>query len=222
MPAQTPEVNTFDVIIRDQDNNVIDAAYAVQGQRIVDIGVGSPTLAWSSADPGQHSMITIGVSFTRDTSGIKALLINFPTGFFHDVQRPTDVQNLNRHFPVEAGSDWADTSAPNAVKIRLDDTDTSTTILADSYRFSFPVQMPSEIPQINLWFLSLCDSVACRDHGDRNTVVSFPMDGFDLYEMAPEALRTAASSAKQTLGADASVCIRLASIVFLLVIGLRD
>jgi len=217
MPPQNPTVNTFDLILRDVDNNVIDAAYGIQGQQIVEIGVETPTIAWSRADPGQNSKITIGVTFTQDTQGVKALLINFPTGFFHDVQMPTDVKNLNRHFPVAAGADWADTSAPNAIVIRLDDNDASVMILADSYRFSFPIQVPSSIPAINLWHLSLCVNYACKDKGDRNTAVSFPIDGFDLYEVAPEALRMTAGSTAPKSRFGISVCTALALFAGLLV-----
>jgi len=216
LPPQTPEENTFNVIIRDKDDNVVDAAYQIQGQPIVDIGAGSVMLAWSRAVPGQHSMITVGITFVEDTINIKAILINMPMGFFHDVQQPTDVQSLNRDFPVKRGQDWADTqSAPDAIKIFLNDDDDSTTIPAGNYKFNFPVQMPTEIPRINLWSLSLCGDTACKTPGDRGVVVSFPLDGFDLYELAPGALRVAANTAKRKSHLGMSVCMLLGAAAFL-------
>lgn len=210
MPPETPEANTFNIIIRDQDNNVMDAAYQMPGQTIKQIDVSNPTLAWSRADPGQHSIITVGITFDEDTTGVKAVLIKLPIMFFHDVQKPTDVQNMNRKFPVAAGQDWAYTLEPNAIKIYLDDRDDSTTIPADTYRFSFPVQVPTEIPSNNVWFVSLCLDRMCSAPGDKNTIVSFPMDGFDLYELAPEALRVAASSVKRMMRLNLGVCMFLA------------
>merc|ERR1712176_769867 len=111
-------------------------------------------------------------------------------------QKPTDVQNMNRKFPVAAGQDWAYTMEPNAIKIYLDDSDDSTTVFADTYRFSFPVQVPTEIPANNIWFVSLCSDRMCSAPGDRNTIVSFPMDGFDLGELAPAALIQTTGSAQ--------------------------
>merc|ERR1711964_120766 len=106
------------------------------------------------------------------------------------------VLNLNRRFPVAPGQDWADTTDTARIRIFLDDSDDITTILADTYRFSFPVMMPPTIPENNVWYVSLCDDRTCRQPGDRSVVVSFPMAGFDLYELAPEALRTSTNWAQ--------------------------
>lgn len=107
------QVNTFNVILQDQYSKVVDAAYAVAGEEIVSIRVESPTLAWSRADPGQPTMITVGITFSQDTANLQALLIMLPDLFQHDVQIPIDVQNLNSRFPLAAGTEWADTSEPD-------------------------------------------------------------------------------------------------------------
>jgi len=197
LPATTPEVNTFDLILRDQDNNVMDAYFGLAGKPLVQIYAETPSLAWSRADPGQNSVITVGFTLTRDTINIRAVLITMPMGFLHDVQKPTEVQSLNRLFPVRAGSDWSDTSEQDAIKILLDDSDATTSIPAGLHRFSFPVQVPSEIPSINIWYLSLCDDIACKDPSDRSALVSFPSSGFNLYELAPENLRVQVNTARQ-------------------------
>jgi len=200
MPPETPQDNTFDIAIKDRNGNVVDAAYQVPGKPIVDIGVTSPTLSWSRADAGQPSVITIGVTFVRDTISIKALLINFPERFIHDVQKPTDVQNLNRRFPVAAGQEWADTTFTDRIKIFLDDSDDITTIAADSYRFNFPVRVPccqpSDLPKKNIWFLSLCRERDCTSPEHRSVVVSFPMAGFGINELAPDSLKVKTSFAE--------------------------
>jgi len=197
LPPQTPEVNTFNIIIQDQYNKVVDSAYGVIGEEIVNIGAESPTLAWSRADPGQPTMVTVGITFTEDTSNLQALLIMLPDNFQHDVQIPIDVQNLNSRFPLAPGVEWADTSESNRIKINLDDAEDVTTIPADTYRFSFPVLMPPDVPRRNIWFLALCSDRSCRQPSDRQVVVSFPIAGFALYEIAPAALKVAASGAER-------------------------
>jgi len=213
LPPQTPEVNTFNIIIQDQYNNVVDAAYAIQGEEVVDLGAEAPSLAWSRADPGQPSVITIGITFTRDTSNLKALLVTLPELFQHDVQIPIDVQNLNPRFPLAPGLDWADTEEPDRIRIFLDDSEDVTTIPADTYRFSFPVLMPPDVPRKNIWFISLCDDRTCKQPSDAQVLVSFPMAGFNLYDVAPEALRVSASGAVRRAtsgGFDLGVCLLLA------------
>lgn len=209
LPDQTPGDNTFNIIIRDQDNNVVDAAYRIQGQELHPIAAELPTLGWSRADPGQPSTVTVGVTFNRDTIIVKALLITLPDLFQHDVQIPIDVQNLNKRFPVAAGMDWADTSEPNRIKIFLDDSDDSTNIPPDTYRFSFPVLIPPEVPKDNIWYLSLCNDRSCTQPEDRYTLASFPMAGFRLYELAPEGVRVSTNFAKRRDSLSLGVCILL-------------
>merc|ERR1711972_586379 len=82
LPTETPMDNTFNIIITDQDNNVVDAAYGIQGLPILgSLHVDAATLAWSKADMGQPTMITVGLTFVQDTRYIKALLITFPDMF---------------------------------------------------------------------------------------------------------------------------------------------
>jgi hypothetical protein len=197
IPPETPAGNTWNLIIRDQDNEVVDAAYQIEGHPIVQMGVESPTLAWSRADPRMASQITVGFTVSTAIQVVMAVLITFPSGFIHDVQRPTDVQNLNKAFPLASGTNWADTSQTNRLKVLLDDTDDTTVIQPGTYRFTFPVLVPPTIPPNNIWFLSLCGDQTCRLPSDRSVIVSFPLAGFILFEIAPEALRVPASPAER-------------------------
>jgi len=213
LPPQKPSPNSFNIIIRDRDNNVVDAAYELGGVDIIPLPVTSPTLSWTRAEPAQPSRITIGITFTMDTNLIKALLIKFPNKFIHDVQKPTDVQNLNRRFPVAASQagGWADTSDTDRIKILLDDSEDSTTIAADTYSWSFPVLVPStEMPRYNVWFFSLCSDRTCRDPRGRGVIVSFPMAGFQLNEVSPTAARSETAGARPSLGVSLYIAIGLA------------
>ena len=209
LPPETPSANTFSVIVRDQDNNVVDAAYSIQGKPIVQIGVTDPYLAWSQAEPGQRTQITIGLTFTRDTPNVKAVLIMLPERFIHDVQTPTDVQNINKDFPLAAGSDWADTQYTDRIKISLDDMGGGAIIWKGTYKFSFPALVPPSMSNNNYWSFSLCNDRDCQQPDDRYIIVSFPIAGFQLYEMAPEVLRVGTGSGRREahLGALALVLV---------------
>jgi hypothetical protein len=198
VPPETPDDNTWDIIIRDQDNNVVDAAYQIVGQRIVNMGVESPTLVWSLAEARMDSVITVGFTVSTAIEVVKALLITFPTGFLlTDQLRPTDVRSLNRAFPLSSGNSWADTSLEDRLKILLDDSADTTVIQTGTYLFTFPVVVPSAIPAKNIWFLSLCSDQDCRTYLDESVEVSFPLAGFRHDESAPEALRVAVNPAER-------------------------
>jgi hypothetical protein len=213
LPATTPAMNYFNVIIQDQANSVVDARYALLAQPLVNMGVEKPSLAWSRADPGQPTMVRIGITFTEDTQGLQALLIMLPDNFDHAVVIPIDVQNLNSRFPLTPGFDWVDYSQPDRIKIFLDDSEDVTTIPADTYTWMFPVMMPVNVPQVNLWFISLCDDRECAQPDDRSVKVSFPLAGFNINEISPEALRVTAAYARRSASTAAlalSVCSLLA------------
>eukprot|EP00929_Paragymnodinium_shiwhaense_P118233 TRINITY_DN9016_c0_g1_i1.p1 TRINITY_DN9016_c0_g1~~TRINITY_DN9016_c0_g1_i1.p1 ORF type:complete len:3331 (-),score=769.45 TRINITY_DN9016_c0_g1_i1:152-10144(-) len=189
VPAQTPSDNTFSIVIKNQDNQVVDAAYGLPGQTIVNMGVGEPILSWDGRpEPGERIVITFGMTFSAPTTGVKAVLLNFPDKFIHDVQRPTDVQNLNKRFRVAAGQDWADTSYTDRLQIRLDDSTEGLVIDADTYMFNLPVMVPcctqKDLPKDNVWKLSLCSSLSCKQPGDPEVILTMAMAGFDLDELS--------------------------------------
>merc|ERR1719379_479051 len=132
--------------------------------------VTDPTLSWTNAEPGADTIITFGFTFTKGYNKLKAVLLNFPEKFIHDVQRPTEVHNLNPAFRVRAGQDWADTSFTDRLKILMDDSDSTTTVEAGTYTFKFPALVPcctnAEMPKNNVWYLSLCSDVSCQQPGD--------------------------------------------------------
>jgi len=142
-------------------------------------------------------MITVGITFREDVSSLQALLIVLPELFQHDVQIPIDVQNYNPRFPLAPGLDWADTQEPDRIKIFLDDSEDVTVIPADTYRFSFRALMPPDVPRKNIWFICLCADRSCKQPGDRQVAVSFPIAGFNLYEVAAQSTKASASPAKR-------------------------
>jgi hypothetical protein len=214
LPDQEPEDNTFNIEIMNLDNEIVDAAYGLPGQRIVPIGVKDPTLAWTGSDPGEETMITFGLTFTEATPNIKTVLLNFPDKFVHDVRRPTDVQNLNKRFRVAAGQDWADISNSDRLKIRLDDSDDQMTVPPGTYEWNFPAVVPcceeSEMPKVNVWHLSLCSDLACNIPGDSNIIVTFPMAGFALGEEPQGKVGTGGARRKSSIGMEVILILLLA------------
>eukprot|EP00434_Breviolum_minutum_P034598 symbB.v1.2.030628.t1/scaffold3474.1/size56003/2 len=215
LPPETPKANTFSIIIRDQDNNVVDAAYSVQGKPIIQMFVQKPYLFWSQAEPGLRTEITIGLEFTQDTPNVKAVLIMLPETFIHDVQTPTDVQNMNKDFRVAAGSDWADTQYTDRIKIALDDSGGGAVITPGVYRFKFPALVPPSMPKNNFWSISLCNDRDCQQPDDRFTEISFPIAGFALYELPPEAIRPP-SMDRESRGGTAGVAFVAALLAIIL------
>jgi len=211
LPAQKSTPNNFNIIIRDRDNRVVDAAYALPGVDLFLVPVTSPTLSWSRAEPGQNSVITIGITFTSDYNQVKALLVTFPKKFSQAIRFPTDVHNLNRRFPVAASQSggWAEWFQ-DRIKIYLDDSDDATVIARDTYSWNFPVLVPVDnVPRVNVWYFSLCSERTCETPQGRGTIVSFPMQGFALGEISPATLKVSANGARPRssgLGAAFGIC----------------
>eukprot|EP00930_Biecheleria_cincta_P092360 TRINITY_DN8222_c0_g6_i1.p1 TRINITY_DN8222_c0_g6~~TRINITY_DN8222_c0_g6_i1.p1 ORF type:complete len:3282 (-),score=484.47 TRINITY_DN8222_c0_g6_i1:314-10159(-) len=211
LPPETPAKNSFNIIIRDQDNNVVDAVYDLPGMEIQNIGVSTPFLTWSKSDPGQTTTIEIGLTFTRDTLNVKAILLALPDSFIHDVQSPTDFQNLNKRFPVASGSKWADyTTFKDRIKVYIDDTAGSSgaAIQSGEYRFRFPVLVPPEIGRTNFWSISLCKDTDCETATDEYIIVSFPIAGFKLFEPSPGGeTQTAVTSPSSTMSLSSAIAL---------------
>eukprot|EP00928_Gymnodinium_smaydae_P006180 TRINITY_DN12156_c0_g1_i2.p1 TRINITY_DN12156_c0_g1~~TRINITY_DN12156_c0_g1_i2.p1 ORF type:complete len:3246 (-),score=521.31 TRINITY_DN12156_c0_g1_i2:104-8719(-) len=201
LPPETPTSNYFNIIIRNKENQVVDAAFQIDGQLIRNTPVTDPTLSWSNAEPGADTIITVGLTFTQTYTKLKALLLNFPEKFIHDVQRPTEVHNLNKQFRVRAGQEWADTTFTDRLKILLDDSNPTTTVDPDTYQFSFPALVPcctaAEMPRNNVWYLSLCSDYSCKQPGDSSVIITLPMAGFALNELAPNTATNSASLAQR-------------------------
>merc|ERR1711879_139576 len=64
LPPATPLVNTFNMMVSNQEGQVVDAAYNLAGQGIVQIGIANPTLAWTNSVAAARSQITFGITFT--------------------------------------------------------------------------------------------------------------------------------------------------------------
>merc|ERR1719158_1755675 len=135
-------------------------------------------------------MISIEITFDQENDNVKALLIQFPEGFIHNIQKASDVLNENPDFPIAEG-EWAYYGSLSAIKILVQETTSLGTIPVGTYSFSFPVQVPGAgVPRINVWRLSMCESATCRDHEDPEVLVSFPIAGFNIGQVMTNAEKT--------------------------------
>jgi len=196
VPAKTPDFNTFNIIVRDRYGQTLDAAYRVLGKPVLEIGAGSPTLAWSRSDAGVPSMITVGFSLQENlkTGQIKAVLVSFSDSFVHEGK---DLQVSNENgLPVLDGDEWVDVKSIERIKVILDDRSGSRAIPAGRYAFSFKVFVPSaaSMPRNNFWYISLCSNKLCTKPGDNYTIISFPLAGFNLGQITTAMMSKAASA----------------------------
>jgi hypothetical protein len=207
LPSIKPDPNTFNIIIRDRDNSIVDAAYALPGVELTDVPVAlSPELSWSAAAQSQVSDITMTMSFTKAYTGVKAMTLQWPTTpgnggqtFYHAINRADQVQNINAAFPVSQDatrSSWSEWYKDKSfVKIFVSST---VPIPPGHYGWSFPVQVPyDKMPANNVWYLTLCSSEACEYANGPGSIVSFPMQGFVMNEISEARLKVLASGAKR-------------------------
>jgi len=209
LPATAPTDNTFNIIVQDRNNEVVDAHYGLPGMKIESLPLApQATLAWSKAEPLQSAQITIGVTFTDDTDRVRAIYFIFPrkdgsqnsdsNAFIHDAQIPTDVVNNNDDFPINPTGAWVDRSNTGGLKVLVDDSDGAATIRAGTYHWTFPVIVPATIPENNVWYVSLCADKGCRiptcgdeppchrPPVDSTILTSYAIPGFNLREMSPD------------------------------------
>eukprot|EP00439_Symbiodinium_sp_Y106_P073537 s598_g13.t2 len=171
LPSQTPQQNVFSIVIRrSPSEHVVDAAFDFVGWQIRDVSISQPVLAWSTASfqesPGilgqppeafslEVMISTVTMSFTVQlaTIALRAMLIGLPPGFQHRVRSVEEFKDP----AVDVGT----------------------------YMFSFPVEMPAlaELPSVNLWQLSFCNSRYCAAWTSASecagaVLVSFPLPGF--------------------------------------------
>jgi hypothetical protein len=189
VPADTPLDNEFHIQILNWRLGVVDGAYGLPGVPVRPIGARSPSLSWTRSEPNQPTEVTVGLTFTQEVEWVRAILFQFPPTIIHDVQRPSEVKNLNRKFPLPSNTEYADTTSYAFLKVYTAETEGARMITADVYKWNFPVMLPSEMPRDNIWTIGLCEDRTCRTPEDPTVRAFFPMGGFKMGERSPEDLK---------------------------------
>lgn len=198
LPERTPAANTFALLVRERaTDQIIDAAFGVQGRQILPLALTQPSIAWSTAGYGGQSSVTLGFTFTGSYGDLRSLLVLLPRNFRQNVRLPADFKLTNSKLPLLKGaSDWLDSSASDRLRLRLDPSDP--VVAEGSYRLVFPVLLPASearVPRVNLWQLLLCGDWQCGRRDDPGVLVAAPLLGFRGGEAsALEALRVARRS----------------------------
>jgi hypothetical protein len=211
LPAVPSDPNTFNLIIRDVDLNVVDAAFLLGGSITYhDFAFHSPKMSWEGSAPDSVSIITMSMELTSIIRGnqVAALLFTFPVGYQQAASRPSDIVNGNANFPLAIGETggWARFNAYKD-KLKIHTNATYVSIIPGVYSWTFPVRMPySSLPPVNVWYLSICSSRSCEAPYDAHTLVSFPVQGFLFGELSVQTLKLLTSGAARAFSAWSLEC----------------
>jgi hypothetical protein len=111
---------------------------------------------------------------SNGTNPIKSFLINFPPLFENAVKIPADFINNNTKLSIMS----VDYSNPDFIVVY---TDRSAKIDSGQYGFRFPVHVPYQLSDDNVWFVSLCgDGGNCSGLDDPGVITSIPIPGFAI------------------------------------------
>jgi len=188
LPPQAPPngapAEFFSVIVRAEDDSVLEASYDLPPRTpLRELKARDARLGWSGTPRAEKpTRVKVSINFDEETVGVRALLITLPPGMRHDVQSPTNVKNHNKNFPVAPAADWIDSSQETYLRVIVnEDYGYLSPIPAGKYDFEFPILFPSSTASENVWYLSLCASLACSNITTQSAILIpmiFPMPGF--------------------------------------------
>jgi len=183
--------NTWNIIIKNFNLIVVDAKYGFEGpplipfsdKRSTSLDVSEFTMSWTKTVPGQKTEITCGITFEDETTGVAAVLIEFPEYFTHDITFVAAVKNNAKKFPAKSGDAWVDASKPESLKLLIEEKEELTPVPAGVFNWTFPILVPccgqEDFPKRNIWHLSLCADAKCTSRSDKSVLATFPHEGFD-------------------------------------------
>jgi len=192
-PVLTPEPNLFSIALKDSTGSVQDAAIGVPGLPMMDkLQAREVPLFWTVSSPGWPTEVTMGFEvletfpdlFVAADQQVGQILLSFPQGFIHQVSSETDLTILSGSMPLQA-LNWLDYTQKDYLVIALNLSQTFwTTLSRATYQFRIPVVIPHQLPDYNVWHVSLCKLTtqpdACTHHTDPGVLVTFAIPGFPL------------------------------------------
>merc|ERR1712151_1149173 len=102
--------------------------------------------------------------------------------------------------------------------IRLDATNPDYAIPPGTYKFTFPAKMPcctdADMPKNNVWYVSPCSDQLCFSPDDATVVLTFPIAGFALNELAPDAAARSVGSARRQHSVDVANVLAVLLVLF--------
>jgi len=197
-PVKTPIDNMFSLILNDRFGMVQDAAMNLAGRPIQKgLRIRAFPLKWTSSQIGQETAMSIGFNILEELPDraihpelqIGEILINFPVGFVHAVEREAFVEVVNKQLPLLKDG-WLDYTQMDRLRFFIDTDIRRGGIKTGEYRFVFPAWVPPVMPAFNVWQISLCREGAggCMTPGDPSVLLTFPIPGFKIGELHPSVL----------------------------------
>lgn len=218
IPAETPTNNVFSIQLfgKDDSHYARDAAINVMGLAIQPgLDLRGEPIEWTRSQPGKLSGVTLGFQVHESPKSdgnvlkqrIGEILINFPTGFKHQVDALSHVEvsreELDTNTPTIPGMfllspNWLDYTEKDRLRISL--MSPPGVMENGIYKFTFLVQIPVQMPRDNVWTVSLCEANGgCISASDRTVLVVFPIPGFAAGESSGGEI-IQSSNATRTVG----------------------
>eukprot|EP00927_Polykrikos_kofoidii_P043809 TRINITY_DN37909_c0_g1_i1.p1 TRINITY_DN37909_c0_g1~~TRINITY_DN37909_c0_g1_i1.p1 ORF type:complete len:2477 (+),score=440.02 TRINITY_DN37909_c0_g1_i1:179-7432(+) len=192
-PPAVEGSNTFFIMIKQADGQVVDAAMTVPGVRIQHgLAVAALPLWWSSSVRSKPSTVSLGFELLDALPEVNPPLMGevvvfVPRDFVQNVKRTLHIESLGRTLPLAQGS-WLDNSNKDRLRLFFDPALTRN-LTPGRYRWSFPVAVPSRLPAYNVFVMTICTPAStnqsCTGPDDPRALVTFPWPSFNQDEPPP-------------------------------------
>jgi len=185
------------------DTGVVTPAREVPAPNVTE-----PGLFWPSSEAETTAKITFSFRLLSATSEIQAVLLVLPEGFHHELHTMGDLVvtgSGSKSFPLatEEGS-YVDTRQPGMLRIAVS---LQRSIAAGSYEFTLPVYIPYIIPNMNIWYLCLCETRLCNSPTHPSVITAFSLPGFEHGEKHPNHVVASLAPPRRCIGAHVVVII---------------
>lgn len=173
----------WSVVILNVELLPVDSTGPFVYRPLVDYFLTRPTLAWRT--PPQHdesAVVVIEFTLWNRIEGLKAILIELPFRYKHDIQHRNQFKSLNPLFPTAIDVEWRNfKDSLSWVRILANDDVPKERdfIPAGTFQFEFPVRVPAQLPTNLEWYFSLCEDYSCQTKDDRSVKVAFPVPNTD-------------------------------------------
>jgi len=181
---------TWSLLVRGNNGSVLESIFAIPPLPIANVGLSTPILSWSQSEANRRSTITVGFTVEKAITGVRALLLVFPSRVLHDVRVAGDFEVSGPNFPYVSGMKGLLLTEMSMLRLLLTK---GSSIPEGLFRFRFPVSLPWDMPSQNLWHLALCSTASCLKPDDPDVKISFVLAGFNIGERSPTPYGQAAS-----------------------------
>ncbi len=195
-PKDVPASTQFSISIIESSGKVVDSAIGLFGPSFVPLNdptsvsvqmaSGKTGLKWypSRVIGGSRMGVEFTIEFLNQVGiqldgliPVKYILIEFPKSVANSIDEVTEVEIRDLNF---IGINF---NSENYLKIELNQKEK---ILKGKYSILFPVDIPTQLPPDNVWYLSLCAGTGeCSRRVDDGVIATLPVPGFNIGQIHP-------------------------------------